>query len=153
MCVLIISYKKKKKKKSGMELWQWHCRIPFHFSQFQKFFLPPISAMSLPQLPKIYTLYFGNAIAANYFFFPPIFGNGIATIANFFFFPIIWFSLRTLTLWAPTRAVGMGRRNCGNTIAENQKFLSPTFYLSLSNFCWISAMILPQFTLFPQIAK
>ena len=24
-----------------------------------------------------------------------------------------------------------GQRNCGNTIAENQKFLSPTFYLSL----------------------
>ena len=49
------------------------------------FFLPPILAMPLPQLPKIYTLYFGNAIAANYFFFPPIFGNGIATIAKFFF--------------------------------------------------------------------
>ena len=43
-----------KKKKSGMELWQWHCRIPFHFSQFQKFFFTP---------------YFGNAIAANFFFF------------------------------------------------------------------------------------
>ena len=68
-----------------MELWQWHCRIPFHFSQFQKFFftplfrqchchncqkfIPSISAIPLPQT----------------FFFPPIFGNGIATIANFFF--------------------------------------------------------------------
>ena len=75
-----------KKKKSGMELWQWHCRIPFHFSQFQKIFftplfrqchchncqkfIPSISAMPLPQ---------------TIFFFPPIFGNGIATIANFFF--------------------------------------------------------------------
>ena len=46
------------------------------------FFYPPILAMSLPQLPKIYTLYFSNAIAANYFFFPPIFGNGIAIIAK-----------------------------------------------------------------------
>ena len=26
-----------------------------------------------------------------------------------------------------TQAAGMGRRNCGNIIAENQKFLSPTF--------------------------
>ena len=48
-----------------MELWKWHCRIPFHFSQFQKFFFYPlfwqchchncqkfihsISAMPLPQ--------------------------------------------------------------------------------------------------------
>ena len=117
-----------------------------------KVFLPPISAMSLPQLPKIYTLYFGNAIIANYFF-SSHFRQWHCHNCQIFFFPIIWFSLRTLTFWAPTRAVGMGRRNCGNTIAENQKFLSPTFYLSLSNFCLISAIVLPQFTLFPQIAK
>ena len=65
-----------------MELWKWHYRT-FHNSK--SFFYPPISAMPLPQLQKIYTLYFGNAIAANYFFFPPIFDNGIAIIANFFF--------------------------------------------------------------------
>ena len=136
-----------------MELWQWHCRIPFHFSQFQKFFFyPPISAMPLPQLPKIYTLYFSNAIAANYFFFPPIFGNGIATIAKKIFFPSFGFPC-ALTLRAPTRAAGMGRRNRGHTVAENKKFLSPTSYLSLSNFCWISVMVLPQFILFSQITK
>ena len=33
-----------------------------------KVFLPLISAMPLSQLPKIYTLYFGNAIATNFFF-------------------------------------------------------------------------------------
>ena len=62
-----------------MELWKWHYRT-FHNSK--SFFYPPISAMPLPQLQKIYTLYFGNAIAANYFFFPPIFDNGIAIIAK-----------------------------------------------------------------------
>ena len=123
-----------KKKKSGMELWQWHCRIPFHFSQFQKLFfyplfwqchchncqkfIPSISAIPLRQT----------------FFFPPIFGNGIATIAKKKFFHI-WFSLHALTLRAPTRAAGMGRRNFGDGVAENQKSLSPTFYLSLISFC------------------
>ena len=119
-----------------MELWQWHCRIPFHFSQFQKFFfyplfrqchchncqkfIPSILAMPLPQT----------------IFFPSHFRQWHCHNCQFFFFfPIIWFSLRPLTLRAPTRAAGMSRRNCDNTIAENQKFLSPTFYLSLSNFC------------------
>ena len=87
-----LSFLKKKKKKSGMKLWQWHCRIPFHFSQFQKFFLPPISAMSLPQLPKIYTLYFGNAIAANYFF-SSHFWQCHCHNCQKKKFPIIWFSL------------------------------------------------------------
>ena len=68
-----------------MELWQWHCRIPFHFSQFQKVLLPPISAMPLPQLPKIYTLYFGNAIVANYFFFLPFSAMALPQLPNFFF--------------------------------------------------------------------
>ena len=109
------------------------------------------NSIPLFTIPKVFfTPYFGNAFATiaknlyplfqqchcrKLFFFPPIFGNGIATIAKKKNFPIIWFSLRALTFRAPTRAVGMGRRNCGNTIAENQKFLSPTFYLSLSNFC------------------
>ena len=126
---------KKKKKKV-----EWNCGngiAEFHstFHNSKSFFLPPISAMSLPQLPKIYTLYFGNAIAANYFFSLPFSAMALPQLPIFFFFPIIWFSLRPLTLRAPTRAAGMSRRNCDNTIAENQKFLSPTFYLSLSNFC------------------
>ena len=143
----------KKKKKV-----EWNCGngiAEFHstFHNSKSFFLPPISAMPLSQLPKIYTPILAMPLPQTIFFFPPILGNGIATIAKKKKFPIIWFSLCALTFRAPTRAVGMGRRNCGNTIAENQKFLSPTFYLSLSNFCWISAMVLPQFTLFPQIAK
>ena len=142
-----------KKKKSGMELWQWHCRIPFHFSQFQKFFFTPYFDNVIAIIAKNLYPLFRQCHCCKLFFFPPIFSNGIVTIANFFFFPIIWFSLCALTFGAPTRAAGMGRRNCGNISAENQKFLSPTFYLSLSNFCWISTMVLPQFTLFPQIAK
>ena len=70
--------------------------------------------MPLPQLPKIYTLYSDNVIAANYFFFL------IATIANFFF-PIIWFSLRALTLRAPTWAAGMSRRNFGDGELSNSE--------------------------------
>ena len=127
--------RKKKKEKSGMELWQWHCRIPFHFSQFQKFFFTPYFGNAITTIAKNLYPLFWQCHCRKLFFFPPIFGNGIATIANFFFFPIIWFSLRPLTLRAPTRAAGMSKRNCDNTIAENQKFLSPTFYLSLSNFC------------------
>ena len=50
-------------------------------------------------------------------------------------FSHIWFSLRALTLRAPTQAAGMGRRNFGDGVAENQKFLSPSLYLSFSNFC------------------
>ena len=77
--------------------------------------------------------------ATTIFFFPPIFGNGIATIAIFFFLfrqchCHIWFSLHALTLRAPTRAAGMGRRNFGDGVVENQKFLSPTFSFSLSYF-------------------
>ena len=58
--------------------------------------------MALPQLP-IFFSYFGNAI-------------------DTFGFPC------ALTLRAPTRAVGMGRRNFGDVVAKNQKFLSPTFF-------------------------
>ena len=117
-----------------MELWQWHCRIPFHFSQFQKLFftplfrqyhchncqkfIPSISAMPLPQ-----TIFFSSH-----------FRQWHCHNCQKKNFPIIWFSLRALTLRAPTRAAGMGRRNRGHTVAENKKFLSPTFYLSLSNF-------------------
>ena len=68
--------------------WQCHCHKPFFFfsNQLPLFFFPPlfwqchchncqkfipsISAIPLPQT----------------FFFPPIFGNGIATIAKKFFF-------------------------------------------------------------------
>ena len=134
-----------------------------------------IVAMALPNsiplftIPKVFfTPYFGNVIATIAKNLYPLFRQCHCRKLIFFsshfrqwhchncqkkFSPIIWFSLHALTLRAPTRAAGMGRKNCGNTIAENQKFLSPTFYLSLSNFCWILAMVLLQFTLFPQIAK
>ena len=103
---------------------------------------------------KFLTCDFGN----HYFFFLPFLAMALPQLPIFFFLfrqchCHIWFSLRALTLRAPTRAAGMGRRNFGDGVAENKKFLSPTFYLSLSNFCWISAMVLPQFTFFPQIAK
>ena len=107
-----------------------------HYHSCKKF-IPSISAMPLPQ---------------TIFFFLPFSAMALPQLP-IFFFPNIWFSLCALTLRASTRAAGMGRRNCSNTIVENKKFLSSTFYLSLSDFCWISAMVLPQFTLFPQIAK
>ena len=74
-----------------MELWQWHCRIPFHFSQFQKFFLPPYFGNIIATIAKnLYTL-FQQYHCYKLFFFPPIFGNGIATIAKNFFFPSFGF--------------------------------------------------------------
>ena len=80
----------KKKKRNGIVAMALPNSIPL-FTIPKVVFYPPISAISLLQLPKIYTLYFSNAIAANYFFFPPIFGNGIATIAKKFFFPLFGF--------------------------------------------------------------
>ena len=53
------------KKKSGMELWQWHCRIQFHFSQFKKFFFTPYfsNGIATNQLQKKKnSSYFSNAI-------------------------------------------------------------------------------------------
>ena len=132
-----------------MELWKWHYRT-FHNSK--SFFYPPISAMPLPQLPKILYPLFRQCHCRKLFFFSSHFRQWHCHNCQIFF-SIIWFSLRALTLWASTRAAGMDRRNCSNTIIENQKFLSPTFYLSLFNFCWISAMVLSQFTFFSQIAK
>ena len=89
-----------------------------HCHNCQKF-IPSISAMPLLQ---------------TIFFFLPFSAMALPQLP-IFFFPIIWFFLRALTLRAPTRAAGMGRRNCSNTIVENKKFLSSTFYLSLSDFC------------------
>ena len=119
---------------------EWNCgngSVEFHstFHNSKSFFFTPYFGNAIATIAKNLYPLFQQCHCRKLFFFPPIFGNGIATIANFFFFPIIWFSLRALTFRAPTRAVGMGRRNYGNTIAENQKFLSPIFYLSLSNFC------------------
>ena len=90
----------------------------YHCHNCQKF-IPSISAMSLPQ-----TIFFSSN-----------FRQWHCHNCQKKIFPIIWFSLRALTLRIPTRAAGIGRRNRGNTIAKNKKFLSPTFYLSLSNFC------------------
>ena len=80
-----------------MELWQWHCRIPFHFSQFQKFFftsyfgnviatiaknfIPSISAMPLPQ---------------TIFFFLPFSAMALPQLPNFFFHHLV-FLARTHT--------------------------------------------------------
>ena len=59
--------KKKKKKWNEIVTMALPNSIPL-FTIPKVFFYPPISAILLPQLPKIYTLYFSNAIAANYFF-------------------------------------------------------------------------------------
>ena len=94
------------------------------------FFFLPFSAMALPL----------------FFFFTPYFDNGIATIG---------FSLGTSHFehFTSTRLAGLGSMNFGNVITEIQNFLSPTFSLSLSYFCWISTTPMPKFTLFPQFPK
>ena len=77
-------FKKKKKKWNGIVAMALPNSIPL-FTIPKVFFLPPISAMSLPQLPKIYTLYFGNAIAANYFFSLPFSAMALPQLPIFFF--------------------------------------------------------------------
>ena len=72
-----------------------------------------------------------------FFFFSPIFGNGIAT--NFF---------PPISAMALPQLVSVNR-NFSNVITEIQNFLSPTFSLSLTYFCWI----LTTLTLFPQFPK
>ena len=121
----------KLKKKSGMELWKWHYRT-FHNSK--SFFLPPYFGNAITTVAKNLYPLFRQCHCRKLFFFSSHFRQWHCHNCQIFF-SIIWFSLRALTLRAPTQAAGMGRRNCSNTIAENQKFLSPTFYLSLSNFC------------------
>ena len=65
--------------------------------------------------------------------FFPHFGNGIATIGF--------------------QSAGLSSKFFGNVITEIQNFLSPAFSLSLSYFCWFSAIPLPKFNLFPQFSK
>ena len=123
-----LSFLKKKKKKK-----KWNGIVAMAL----------LNSIPLFTIPKVlFTLYFGNAIATIAKNLYPLFRQCHCRKLIFFsshfrqwhchncqkkIFPIIWFSLHALTLRAPTRAVGMGRKNCGNTIAENQNFLSPTF--------------------------
>ena len=129
-----LSFLKKKKKKV-----EWNCGngiVEFHstFYNSKSFFYPLFQQCHCHNcqkfIPSISAMQLSQTI-----FFSSHFQQWHCHNCQFFFFPIIWFSLRALTFRAPSRAVGMGKRNCDNTIAENQKFLSPTFYLSLSNFC------------------
>ena len=83
------------------------------------------------------------------FFFLPFSANGIATIATNFFFPYFGNGITTIDF----RSAGFGSRNFGNAITEIQNFLSHTFSLFLSYFCWISVTPLPKFTFFPQFPK
>ena len=88
--------KKKKKKWNGIVAMALPNSIPL-FTIPKGFFYPPISAMSLPQLPKIYTLYFSNTIATN-FFFPSHFRQWHChTCQNFFFSHHLVFLARTHT--------------------------------------------------------
>ena len=119
-----------------MELWQWNCRIPFHFSQFQKFFfyplfwqchchncqkfIPSILAIPLPQT----------------FFFPPIFGNGIATIAKFFFSHHLVFLMRNHTssthLGSRYRQKELWQYHCRKSKISLSYFLSFSLQLLLN---------------------
>ena len=97
-----------------------------------------------------------NIVNITFFFnSSPDFGNHY-----FFFFPFLAMALPQLPqIFSPYfsngittigfRSAGLSSRNFGNVITEIQNFLSPTFSLSLSYFCWISATMLPKFTLFP----
>ena len=112
--------KKKRKKKEEVEMWQWHCRN---------------------RTCDLLWKYCKNIVDVTTFFYSFI------DFVTFFFFHFRQWHCHNCQIFFSHPGNRMGRRNCGNTIVENKKFLSPTFYLSLSNFCWISAMVLPQFLL------
>ena len=122
-----LSFLKKKKK-------EWNCGngiAEFHstFHNSKSFFYPLISVISLPQLPKIYTLYFSNAIAANYFFSLPFSAMALPQLPKKIFSYHLVFLART-----HTSSTHPGRRNRDNIIAKTKDFslllfifLSPTF--------------------------
>ena len=75
---------------------------------------------------------FGNAIATIVTIFFPYFGNGIATISLSIFF---FFLLRALHAHPGSR---IGHRKFGIPVAKVQHFLSPPFSSSLSYF-WLNS--------------
>ena len=103
-----------------------------------------------------------------HFFFPLIFGNDIAIIPfnffphfrqchchnyqkkkKFFFFPISAMALPQLLFYTGL-GMNLGRGISVTALPKFLFFLSPTFSLSLSYFCWILATLLLKFFLFPQ---
>ena len=110
---------------------QWHCHNCHQF-----FF--PISAMALPQLV------FSQQVWAASF--------SVMWLPKFKIFSLPLFLFLSHT-FVDFQSASLGNKNFGNVIIEIQNFLSPTFTLSFSYFCWISATLLPKFTLFPQFPK
>ena len=114
-----------------MELWQWHCRIPFHFSQFQKLFFTPYFGNIIATIAKNLYPLFQQCHCRKLFFFSSHFRQWHCHNCQKKFFPIIWFSLRALTLRAPTRAAGMDRRNFGDGVAEKDSNKLTYIYIVL----------------------
>ena len=128
-------------------LWKYYKNIVNVTLLFKKKFLPDFF------FPPI----FGNDIATIPFkiFSPPIFGNAIATITKkkISFFSLFrqwhccnWFFLGALHTQAHrtghrTQAGNLGREILVTALPKFKIFLSPTFPLSLSYFCWISKIL------------
>ena len=87
-----------KKKKSGMELWQWHCRIPFHFSQFQKFFFYPLFwQCHCHNCQKFVPSILAMPLLQTIFFFLPFLAMALPQLPIFFFSHHLVFLARTHT--------------------------------------------------------
>ena len=74
-----------------MELWQWHCRIPFHFSQFQKFFFTPYFDNAIAIIAKNLYPLFRQCHCCKLFFFLPFSAIALSQLPIFFFFPSFGF--------------------------------------------------------------
>ena len=94
------------------------------------------------------TLFFLLSLDFGTTFFPPIFGNAIATIVTNFFFSYFGNGIATIRLsfffffflftsGTPRTSSRIGQRKFGIIVAEIQHFLSPPFSSSLSYF-WLN---------------
>ena len=74
-----------------MELWQQHCLIPFHFSQFQKFFFTPYFSKSIATINKNLYPLFRQCHCRKLFFFSSHFWQWHCNNCQNFFFPSFGF--------------------------------------------------------------
>ena len=82
-----------------MELWLWHFRIPFHFSQFQKFFFYPLFwQCHCHNCQKFIPSILAMPLLQTIFFFLPFLAMALPQLPNFFFSHHLVFLARTHTL-------------------------------------------------------
>ena len=120
----------------------------------QHFFFLPFSTMTLPQFHSIFFPIFGNAIATItkkiFSFFFSLFRQWHCRNCLFFFF---FWALHTRAHGTQDSAAKLGRGILVSTLPKFNIFSLHLFLLLSHTFGWISAMVIPKFSLFPQNPK